>query len=153
MAFARWFDEAKTVPMNVDTDYILHEVSAPDGYALADDIQFRINKYDSSISVYKYDDSGNLVLDQEAVDKWVSSTTLQMIDTPVEYKTNKIVKQRIIPNERTIQGGDNVVHAASVQNVRTGDSSPTALLVIIFAASVGSLIILLVRKRRTRNRQ
>lgn len=154
MAFARWFDEAKTVPMNVDTDYILHEVSAPDGYALADDIQFRINKYDSSISVYKYDDSGNLVLDQEAVDKWVSSTTLQMIDTPVEYKTNKIVKQRIIPNERTIQGGDNVVHAASVQNVKTGDSSPTALLVIIFAVSVGSLIILLVRKRRrTRNRQ
>ena len=147
-AFARWFDEAQTVAMNVDTDYILHEVSAPDGYELADDILFRINKYDSSITVYKYDDNGNLVLDQEAVDKWVSDTTLQMIDVPVEHKTNTTVKQKTIPNEKTIQGEDKIVHVTSIQAVKTGDTTPIALFVLLLAAAAAVLLILVYRGRK-----
>jgi pilin isopeptide linkage protein len=50
-SFARWFDKAKSVSVDVDKYYILHEVSAPDGYQLADDILFKLNPYDSSIIV------------------------------------------------------------------------------------------------------
>ena len=151
-AFARWFDDAKTVPMNVDTDYILHEVSAPDGYELADDIQFRINKYDSSITVYKNDGNGNLVIDQEAIDKWVSDTTLQMIDVPVKHETVTLVKQKLIPNEKTIQGEDKVVQVTSVKAVKTGDTTPIALFVILLVAAASVLLILVYRGRRKKDR-
>ena len=147
-SFARWFDDAKTRSMNVDTYYILHEVSAPDGYELADDIMFMINKYDSSITVYKYDDNGNLVVDQEAVDQWVSDQTLEMIDVPVEHKTNTVVKQKTIPNEKTIQGEDRIVNVTSIQAVKTGDTTPIALFVILLAAAAAVLLILVYRERK-----
>ena len=150
-SFARWFDDAKTVPMNVDTYYILHEVSAPDGYQLADDILFMINKYDSSITVYKYDDNGKLVIDQEAIDKWVSDTTLQMIDVPVKHETVTLVKQKLVPNEKTIQGEDKIVHVTSIQAVRTGDTTPIALFVILLAAAAVVLLILVYRGRKKKD--
>jgi pilin isopeptide linkage protein len=150
-AFARWFDDAQTVPMNVDTDYILHEVSAPEGYELADDIQFRINKYDSSITVYKNDGNGNLVVDQEAIDKWVSDTTLQMIDVPVKHETVTLVKQKLVPNEKTIQGENKVVNVTSVQAVRTGDTTPIALFVILLVAAAAVLLIMVYRGRRKKD--
>ena len=150
-SFARWFDDAKTLPMNVDTYYILHEVSAPDGYQLADDILFMINKYDSSITVYKYDDNGKLVIDQEAIDKWVSDTTLQMIDVPVKHETVTLVKQKLVPNEKTIQGEDKIVHVTSIQAVRTGDTTPIALFVILLAAAAVVLLILVYRGRKKKD--
>ena len=150
-SFARWFDDAKTVPMNVDTYYILHEVSAPDGYQLADDILFMINKYDSSITVYKYDENGKLVIDQEAIDKWVSDTTLQMIDVPVKHETVTLVKQKLVPNEKTIQGEDKIVHVTSIQAVRTGDTTPIALFVILLAAAAVVLLILVYRGRKKKD--
>ena len=150
-SFARWFDDAKTVPMNVDTYYILHEVSAPDGYQLADDILFMINKYDSSITVYKYDENGKLVIDQEAIDKWVSDTTLQMIDVPVKHETVTLVKQKLVPNEKTIQGEDKIVQVTSVKAVKTGDTSPIAFFTILLAAAAAVLLILLYRGRKKKD--
>ena len=150
-SFARWFDDAKTVPMNVDTYYILHEVSAPDGYQLADDILFMINKYDSSITVYKYDDNGKLVIDQEAIDKWVSDTTLQMIDVPVKHETVTLVKQKLVPNEKTIQGEDKIVQVTSIKAVKTGDTSPIAFFTILLAAVAVVLLILVYRGRKKKD--
>lgn len=149
--FARWFDDAKTVSMNVDTDYILHEVSAPEGYELADDILFRINRYDSSITIYKYDESGKLVPDQEAIDRWLSDTTIQMIDVPVVHSKKTTVKQRVVGNERTIQGSDRVVRVSGAKAVKTGDTAQTALFAILLAAAVGVLLTLLLLRRKHRN--
>ncbi|MEE8836958.1 MAG: FctA domain-containing protein, partial [Eubacteriales bacterium] len=151
MSFARWFDGAGTEPMNVDTYYILHEVSAPDGYQLADDIMFIINKYDSSITVYKYDDAGNLVADQEAVDQWVSDTTLSMVDVPVEYRNKVRYVQKTIHNEKTIQGDNKVVEVTSVRAVKTGDTTPIALFVIMLAAAAVVLMVLAYRKNKQDN--
>ena len=151
MSFARWFDGAGTEPMNVDTYYILHEVSAPDGYQLADDIMFIINKYDSSITVYKYDDAGNLVVDQEAVDQWVSDTTLSMVDVPVEYRNKVRYVQKTIHNEKTIQGDNKVVEVTSVRAVKTGDTTPIALFVIMLAAAAVVLMVLAYRKKKQDN--
>ncbi|MDY2836338.1 MAG: FctA domain-containing protein [Bilifractor sp.] len=146
--FARWFDgEVKTKSIKVDTYYILHEVSAPEGYELADDILFMINKYDSSITVYKYDDNGNLVLDQEAIDKWVSDETLDMIDVPVEYQTKKVRMQKTVKYEKLIQGKDKVVYVRNAKAVKTGDASNIAMYAILLAAA-GAVLILLFRARR-----
>ncbi|MGO5337447.1 Spy0128 family protein, partial [Bilifractor sp. LCP19S3_H10] len=148
--FARWFDEAQTKSMNVDTYYILHEVSAPDGYQLADDILFRINKYDSSITIYKLDENGNLVADQEAIDKWVSDNTLDMIDVPVEYQTKKTRMQKTVKYEKVIQGKDKVVYVTNAKAVKTGDVSNLAMYILLFAAAGAVLIVLFFRRRDQR---
>ena len=148
--FARWFDEAQTKSMNVDTYYILHEVSAPDGYQLADDILFRINKYDSSITIYKLDENGNLVADQEAIDKWVSDNTLDMIDVPVEYQTKKTKVQKTVKYEKVIQGKDKVVYVTNAKAVKTGDVSNLAMYIFLFAAAGAVLIVLFFRRRDQR---
>ena len=148
--FARWFDEAQTKSMNVDTYYILHEVSAPDGYQLADDILFRINKYDSSITIYKLDENGNLVADQEAIDKWVSDNTLDMIDVPVEYQTKKTKVQKTVKYEKVIQGKDKVVYVTNAKAVKTGDVSNLAMYILLFAAAGAVLIVLFFRRRDQR---
>ncbi|MGI6055518.1 MAG: Spy0128 family protein [Bilifractor sp.] len=150
--FARWFDEAQTKSMNVDTYYILHEVSAPEGYQLADDILFKINKYDSSITIYKLDANGNLVVDQEAIDKWVSDHTLDMIDVPVEYQTKKVRMQKTVKYEKLIQGKDKVVYVTNAKAVKTGDVSNIAMYAILLAAAAAVLIILF-RARREGNRK
>lgn len=148
--FARWFDKAQTKSMNVDTYYILHEVSAPDGYQLADDILFRINKYDSSITIYKLDENGNLVADQEAIDKWVSDNTLDMIDVPVEYQTKKTRMQKTVKYEKVIQGKDKVVYVTNAKAVKTGDVSNLAMYILLFAAAGAVLIVLYFRRRDQR---
>ncbi len=150
--FARWFDKAQTKSLNVDTYYILHEVSAPEGYQLADDILFKINKYDSSITIYKLDANGNLVVDQEAIDKWVSDHTLDMIDVPVEYQTKKVRMQKTVKYEKLIQGKDKVVYVTNAKAVKTGDASNIAMYAILLASAVAVLIILF-RARRAGKRK
>ena len=150
--FARWFDEAQTKSMNVETYYILHEVSAPEGYQLADDILFKINKYDSSITIYKMDENGNLVADQEAIDKWVSDHTLDMIDVPVEYQTKKVRMQKTVKYEKLIQGKDKVVYVRNAKAVKTGDASNIAMYAILLAAT-GAVLIILFRARREGKRK
>ncbi|MGN0363834.1 MAG: Spy0128 family protein, partial [Bilifractor sp.] len=150
--FARWFDDAKTKSMNVETYYILHEVSAPDGYQLADDILFKINKYDSSITIYKQDANGNLVADQEAIDKWVSDKTLEMIDVPVEVQVKTIPKQKVIRNEKVIQGKDKVVYVTNVKAVKTGDTSAIAMYLVILAIAGAALVLLFRARRAKKNR-
>lgn len=136
--FARWFDEEKTVSMNVDTDYILHEAAAPSGYQLADDIIFRINKYDSSITIYKYDENGSLVEDSEAMEKWVSDTTLDMVDVPVKYI--KETRNLVIPVQRAV-------------SVRTGDTSQTVLELVILLAAAAVFVTLLIIKNKNKDQE
>jgi pilin isopeptide linkage protein len=145
--FSRWFDKAQTEPMNVDTYYVLHEVSAPEGYTLADDIVFRINKYDSSITIYKFDDEGQLVEDKDAEEKWVSDTRLTMVDIPKKVVTSRRYKTRYVVRKHTVKvhGADEITR----EIVRTGDESQLPLLVTIMLASAAAVIvILIIRKRR-----
>jgi hypothetical protein len=86
------------------------------------------------------------------VDKWVSDTTLDMIDVPVEYRTDTTVKQKVISNEKTVQGADRVVQVASVKAVWTGDTTPIVLLVVLFAAAAAALAILVIRRRKEKGK-
>ncbi|MGN0709774.1 MAG: Cna B-type domain-containing protein, partial [Anaerovoracaceae bacterium] len=145
-AFRRWFDEAQTEPMNVDTYYVLHEVSAPKGYIKADDIVFRINKYDSSITIYTFDKNGELVEDKDAEEKWVSDTTLTMVDIPSTILTRRRYKKRYVVKHHTVR-----IHGANkvTRIVKTGDESQLPLLITIMIVCAAALAVtLFVRKKR-----
>lgn len=58
--------------LTTDTVYTLHEVSAPDGYTIADDIYFKV---DSSGNIYKCNQDGSSASIQ-------SNNTIKMIDNP-----------------------------------------------------------------------
>ena len=134
MAFARYLMNGES--LNVDTEYVLHEVSAPEGYNLADDILFSINKYDSSINVYKFDDNGNLVYDKEASDAWVSTKTLTMIDVPVKEEVKEIrheIEEKRVEYRKAPDTADN--------------SSAIGMFAIFAAAVVAIAALLILRKR------
>ena len=134
MAFARYLMNGES--LNVDTEYVLHEVSAPEGYNLADDILFSINKYDSSINVYKFDDNGNLVYDKEASDAWVSTKTLTMIDVPVKEEVKEIrheIEKKRVEYRKAPDTADN--------------SSAIGMFAIFAAAVVAIAALLILRKR------
>jgi LPXTG-motif cell wall-anchored protein len=52
-SYRRWFNENEKIALDVNTKYVLHEVSAPDGYDTAEDIVFSLNQYDSSLVFYE----------------------------------------------------------------------------------------------------
>lgn len=52
-SYHRWFNENEKIALDVNTKYVLHEVSAPDGYDTAEDIVFSLNQYDSSLVFYE----------------------------------------------------------------------------------------------------
>ncbi|MDY6286335.1 MAG: sortase B protein-sorting domain-containing protein, partial [Lachnospiraceae bacterium] len=78
-------------------------------------------------------------------------TTLQMIDVPVKHETVTLVKQKLVPNEKTIQGEDKIVQVTSVKAVKTGDTSPIAFFTILLAAAAAVLLILLYRGRKKKD--
>ncbi|MCF0108826.1 MAG: Cna B-type domain-containing protein, partial [Erysipelotrichaceae bacterium] len=120
------------VPLNVDTKYILHEVSAPKGYNLADDIIFSLNSFDSSITVWKADGTK----DEAASAEWTTSKMLTMVDVPL---TEQVIEKRNVitqPNEVIIR----------VPN--TGDDSNLMLVGMIAMASLAGMAFILLLSRR-----
>ena len=128
-AFNRWFDDAQTEPLNVNTVYVLHEVSAPEGYKLADDIAFELNQYDSSVTIWKYDDNGSLVEDTKSMEEWANDASLIMTDTPIKVETDKEYKQKVISHETVLY-----------QAVNTGVNNNTMLYMVLIVVAVAAAV-------------
>lgn len=136
--FARWLDKGE--PLNVGTYYVLHEVSAPEGYQLADDIVFAIGQYDSGITVYKTGADGGFVEDKDATEKLANTHTLKMMDIPITKVTRKETR-------KVVEQPDSV----KVQKVivKTGDNSVLMIwAALLVTAGVGLLTIMLTEHRR-----
>lgn len=136
--FARWLDKGES--LNVGTYYVLHEVSAPEGYQLADDIVFAIGQYDSGITVYKTGADGGFVEDKDATEKLANTHTLKMMDIPITKVTRKETR-------KVVEQPDSV----KVQKVivKTGDNSVLMIwAALLVTAGVGLLTIMLTEHRR-----
>lgn len=118
--------------------YILHEDAAPDGYLVASDIQFKVEKdEDGRITVYTR---------ATAAESWhkVDGASVTMVDeakpqpTPAPTPTSTTVTATATPKP--------VAHVP-----QTGDSTPLLAMVIATAlAAVGFVALLVVRCRRNR---
>ena len=118
--------------------YILHEDAAPDGYLVASDIQFKVEKDgDGRITVYTR---------ATAAESWhkVGGASVTMVDeakpqpTPAPTPTTTTVTATATPKP--------VAHVP-----QTGDSTPLLAMVIVTAlAAVGFVALLVMRCRRNR---
>ena len=118
--------------------YILHEDAAPDGYLVASDIQFKVEKDgDGRITVYTR---------ATAAESWhkVGGASVTMVDgakpqpTPAPTPTTTTVTATATPKP--------VAHVP-----QTGDSTPLLAMVIVTAlAAVGFVALLVMRYRRNR---
>ena len=118
--------------------YILHEDAAPDGYLVASDIQFKVEKdEDGRITVYTR---------ATAAESWhkVDGASVTMVDeakpqpTPAPTPTSTTVTATATPKP--------VAHVP-----QTGDSTPLLAMVIVTAlAAVGFVALLVMRCRRNR---
>ena len=118
--------------------YILHEDAAPDGYLVATDIQFKVEKdEDGRITVYTR---------ATAAESWhkVGGASVTMVDgakpqpTPAPTPTTTTVTATATPKP--------VAHVP-----QTGDSTPLLAMVIVTAlAAVGFVALLVMRCRRNR---
>ena len=118
--------------------YILHEDAAPDGYLVASDIQFKVEKDgDGRITVYTR---------ATAAESWhkVDGASVTMVDeakpqpTPAPTPTTTTVTATATPKP--------VAHVP-----QTGDSTPLLAMVIVTALAAGGFVVLLVMRCR-RNR-
>ena len=118
--------------------YILHEDAAPDGYLVASDIQFKVEKDgDGRITVYTR---------ATAAESWhkVGGASVTMVDeakpqpTPAPTPTTTTVTATATPKP--------VAHVP-----QTGDSTPLLAMVIVTALAAGGFVVLLVMRCR-RNR-
>ena len=125
---------------NADNEfiYILHEDAAPDGYLVASDIQFKVEKdEDGRITVYTR---------ATAAESWhkVDGASVTMVDeakpqpTPAPTPTTTTVTATATPKP--------VAHVP-----QTGDSTPLLAMVIVTALAAGGFVVLLVMRCR-RNR-
>lgn len=118
--------------------YILHEDAAPDGYLVASDIQFKVEKdEDGRITVYTR---------ATAAESWhkVDGASVTMVDeakpqpTPAPTPTTTTVTETATPKP--------VAHVP-----QTGDSTPLlAMVIATLAAAVGFIALLVVRCRKNR---
>jgi pilin isopeptide linkage protein len=118
--------------LNVDTHYILHEVSAPDGYALAADTEFVM------------DDYGNLTVVSGTDAEWLGDTRLNLYDTKLDGTIVNTVNKEIVNKvTRQVKQAARIVHAAP----QTGDDAPVSLVVLMMLAGVLGIVYIEQRKR------
>lgn len=115
--------------LNVDTTYILREDKAPEGYAKADDVEFKIDQY-GAVEILSGTSNGNAEL-QDA--------TIRLYDTMLDAEVVETVQK-----ENVIETPDNSAGGLS----KTGDYLPIAGVALL---ALGSLIVLLVVARKRKN--
>ena len=123
--------------LNVETPYILHEVSAPEGYELAEDTEFIIDAY------------GILSITAGSDVEKTSDTSLSLYDKKLGV-TKTTVKRTEKHNtkyvDKTIAGADTTT-TAKTETVKTGDTARIALFAI--SALVAAVIaVVVIRKRK-----
>ena len=116
--------------------YILHEDAAPDGYLVASDIQFKVER----------DAEGHIVVFTRATaaDSWhiVDGASVTMVDAAQPQPTPT-------PTPTTTVTVTATPTPAPVAHVpQTGDSTPLLAMVIATAAAAAGFIALLVARRR-----
>lgn len=119
--------------------YILHEDAAPDGYLVASDIQFKVEKdEDGRITVYTR---------ATAADSWhiVDGASVTMVDAAQPQPTPT-------PTPTTTVTVTATLTPAPVPHVpQTGDSTPLlAMVIATVAAAAGFIALLVVRRRKNR---
>lgn len=115
--------------LNVDTTYILREDKAPEGYAKANDVEFKIDQY-GAVEILSGTSNGNAEL-QDA--------TIRLYDTMLDAEVVETVQK-----ENVIETPDNSAGGLS----KTGDYLPIAGVALL---ALGSLIVLLVVARKRKN--
>lgn len=114
--------------LNVDTVYILREASAPEGYDVAQDTEFRLDQY------------GNLTVISGSDAKKKGDISLNVYD-------KKLAVTKINTNDKETRR-DKVVDL--VNTVRTGDNAKIGLLVVLVAAAAVVIIVMVRRKMKNR---
>ena len=123
--------------LNVETPYILHEVSAPEGYELAEDTEFIIDAY------------GILSITSGSDAEKTSDTSLSLYDKKLGV-TKTTVKRTEKHNtkyvDKTIAGADTTT-TAKTETVKTGDTARIALFAIS-ALAAAVIAVVVIRKRK-----
>ena len=120
--------------------YTLHEDAAPDGYQLAADIQFKVERRDDGYAVY-YRQTG-----QSA---WLlsDSRSLTMVDEAAPQPSPAPTPEAPAPTPAPTATPKPVFHVP-----QTGDSTPLLAMVLVTAlAAVGFIALLVVRKDRQKD--
>ncbi|MEE0956098.1 MAG: Cna B-type domain-containing protein, partial [Eubacterium sp.] len=125
--------------LNVNTEYILHEVSAPDGYDVAPDVVFTIDDYGYITLV---SGSDNAMTSRDAEADTIDSSTLSLLDKKLTVFTTK---QRTVTEHK---GRVVTVSSNIVKSVQTGDTTQIALMIILLVAAGAALAALLAAKKR-----
>lgn len=120
--------EVLTAKLNVDTPYILHEVSAPDGYAVAKDVEFVIDSY-GKLSVTSGTEDGNASL---------NDTTVVLFDRRLDVEEINRITRTDEDNDRT------------TRIAKTGDTANIApiILGLVAVVFVGATVLVVVKRKR-----
>lgn len=120
--------EVLTAKLNVDTPYILHEVSAPDGYAVAKDVEFVIDAY-GKLSVTSGTEDGNASL---------NDTTVVLFDRRLDVEEINRITRTDEDNDRT------------TRIAKTGDTANIApvILGLVAVVFVGATVLVVVKRKR-----
>ena len=120
--------EVLTAKLNVDTPYILHEVSAPDGYAVARDVEFVIDAY-GKLSVTSGTEDGNASL---------NDTTVVLFDRRLDVEEINRITRTDEDNDRT------------TRIAKTGDTANIApiILGLVAVVFVGATVLVVVKRKR-----
>lgn len=121
--------ETLTAALNVDTGYILHEVEAPEGYAVAEDVEFVIDSY-GNVQVSSGTSNGNALLTDDTIALFDRLLDVEEVDR----------QTRTLPNTGQTTRG-NVAKTGDV----AGFAAP---LMGLAAVAVGATALVLRRNRR-----
>ena len=117
--------------LNVDTTYILREVTAPDGYDKAEDTEFIFDAY------------GNLTVLSGADAEWVGDTTINLYNTKRDVTITRQVTDEVVRQVRQV--------AHVVRTIpQTGDGTPIVLVASLSLCGVLLIVYLQERKRANR---
>lgn len=114
--------------LNVNTAYILHEVSAPEGYETAPDTEFSIDDY----GTVSFSTGATIENNAELTDKY-----------SVNLYDKKVGEERII-----YLHGD--AASTNVSTAQTGDRSPFILVAIVLVIAVAGVGVTAAARRRHR---
>lgn len=147
---AEWITGAETFvlekKLDVDTPYILKELAAPAGYALAQDVEFYVNASEAE-GITLVDNGGEGNAEQ------TDSITIAVYDVADDAIVTETQTQRgettTIVNTRKIGSSDATAPSASrVAAPKTGDETPLYVVAVVAAVAVVGIIVLQVVKRR-----
>lgn len=117
--------------LNVDTTYVLREDKAPEGYAKANDVEFKIDQY-GAVEILSGTSNGNAELQDATIRLYDTMLDAEVVDT--------------IERENVVETPDNTAGGLS----KTGDYLPIAGVALL---ALGSLVVLLVVARKRKKSQ